>query len=198
MRAPAFVPDAGDRWLRGAPPVGISPRPERSTAVAVAPRSPDKGQGCPFLPHATPPATPCLRAPALRREYPHLAHGPRRRAQPGDGPVRRSEGIHGVGRSRWPHSQPRPYARSFVARWETAGTSTRSASKCRNSKRHLDRAVHRGGSLVGVSLSDIRDLAAAEAFFRSAWAVTGERPTASSPVAMTPTRGPLGPSSGAR
>ena len=42
--------------------------------------------------------------------------------------------------------------------------------------RYLYRAIDRDGHLVDVRLSDTRDLAAAEAFFRSAWAVTGVRP----------------------
>ena len=39
--------------------------------------------------------------------------------------------------------------------------------------RYLYRAIDRDGNLVDVRLSDTRDLAAAEAFFRSAWTVTG-------------------------
>jgi transposase-like protein len=39
--------------------------------------------------------------------------------------------------------------------------------------RYFDRAIDRGGRLVDVRLSDTRDLTAAEAFFRSAWTVTG-------------------------
>jgi putative transposase len=39
--------------------------------------------------------------------------------------------------------------------------------------RYLYRAIDREGKLVDVRLSNTRDLAAAEAFFRSAWAVTG-------------------------
>jgi putative transposase len=42
--------------------------------------------------------------------------------------------------------------------------------------RYLYRAIDRDGNLVDVRLSDTRDLAAAEAFFRSAWTVTGVRP----------------------
>ena len=42
--------------------------------------------------------------------------------------------------------------------------------------RYLDRAINRDGNLVDVRLSDTRDLAAAEAFFRSAWTVTGVTP----------------------
>jgi DDE domain len=38
------------------------------------------------------------------------------------------------------------------------------------------RAIDRDGNLVDVRLSDIRDMAAAEAFFRSAWTVTGVMP----------------------
>jgi transposase-like protein len=38
---------------------------------------------------------------------------------------------------------------------------------------YLYRAIDRDGNLVDIRLSDSRDLAAAEAFFRSAWAVTG-------------------------
>jgi putative transposase len=41
---------------------------------------------------------------------------------------------------------------------------------------YLDRAIDRDGNLVDARLSDTRDLAAAEAFFRSAWTVTGESP----------------------
>jgi putative transposase len=40
----------------------------------------------------------------------------------------------------------------------------------------LYRAIDRDGNLVGVRLSATRELAAAEAFFRSAWAVTGVTP----------------------
>jgi putative transposase len=39
--------------------------------------------------------------------------------------------------------------------------------------RYLYRAIDWDGNLVDVRLSDTRDLAAAEAFFRSAWTVTG-------------------------
>jgi putative transposase len=42
--------------------------------------------------------------------------------------------------------------------------------------RYLNRAINRDGNLVDVRLSDTRDLAAAEAFFRSAWTVTGVTP----------------------
>ena len=41
---------------------------------------------------------------------------------------------------------------------------------------YLYRAIDRAGNLVDVRLSDIRDLAAAEAFFRSAWTTTGVTP----------------------
>jgi putative transposase len=41
---------------------------------------------------------------------------------------------------------------------------------------YLYRAIDRDGTLVDVRLSDTRDLAAAEAFFRSAWTVTGVTP----------------------
>jgi putative transposase len=41
---------------------------------------------------------------------------------------------------------------------------------------YLYRAIDRDGNLVDVRLSDIRNLAAAEVFFRSAWAVTGMIP----------------------
>jgi putative transposase len=41
---------------------------------------------------------------------------------------------------------------------------------------YLYRAIDRDGHLVDVRLSDTRDLAAAEAFFRSAWTVTGMIP----------------------
>jgi putative transposase len=41
---------------------------------------------------------------------------------------------------------------------------------------YLYRAIDRDGNLVDVRLSDPRDLTAAEAFFRSAWAVTGVTP----------------------
>jgi putative transposase len=42
--------------------------------------------------------------------------------------------------------------------------------------RYLYRAIDRDGHLVDVRLSDTRDLAAAEAFFRSAWTATGVTP----------------------
>jgi putative transposase len=42
--------------------------------------------------------------------------------------------------------------------------------------RYLYRAIDRDGNLVDVQLSATRDLAAAEAFFRSAWTVTGVTP----------------------
>jgi putative transposase len=42
--------------------------------------------------------------------------------------------------------------------------------------RYLYRAVDRDGNLVDALLSHTRDLAAAEAFFRSAWTVTGVAP----------------------
>jgi putative transposase len=41
---------------------------------------------------------------------------------------------------------------------------------------YLYRAIDRDGNLVSVRLSDTRDLAAAEAFFRSAWTVIGVTP----------------------
>jgi putative transposase len=41
---------------------------------------------------------------------------------------------------------------------------------------YLYRAIGRDGHLVDARLSDTRDLAAAEAFFRSAWTVTGVTP----------------------
>jgi putative transposase len=41
---------------------------------------------------------------------------------------------------------------------------------------YLDRAIDTDGSLVDVRLSETRDLAAAEACFRSAWTVTGAKP----------------------
>jgi putative transposase len=41
---------------------------------------------------------------------------------------------------------------------------------------YLCRAIDRDGNLVDVRLSDTRDLTAAEAFFRSAWTVTGVIP----------------------
>jgi putative transposase len=40
----------------------------------------------------------------------------------------------------------------------------------------LYRAIDRAGNLVDTRLSDMRDVAAAEAFFRSAWTVTGVTP----------------------
>jgi putative transposase len=42
--------------------------------------------------------------------------------------------------------------------------------------RYLYRAIDRDGNLVDVRFSDTRNLAAAEAFFRSAWQVTGVVP----------------------
>jgi putative transposase len=41
---------------------------------------------------------------------------------------------------------------------------------------YLYRAIDRDGHLIDARLSDTRDLTAAEAFFRSAWTVTGEMP----------------------
>jgi putative transposase len=41
---------------------------------------------------------------------------------------------------------------------------------------YLYRAIDRNGTLVDARLSDTRDLAAAEAFFRSAWTMTGVTP----------------------
>jgi putative transposase len=41
---------------------------------------------------------------------------------------------------------------------------------------YLYRAVDRNSHVIGIQLSDTRDLAAAEAFFRSAWTVTGVMP----------------------
>lgn len=41
---------------------------------------------------------------------------------------------------------------------------------------YLDCAIDRASNLIDVRLSDTRDLTAAEAFFRSAWTVTGVRP----------------------
>lgn len=41
---------------------------------------------------------------------------------------------------------------------------------------YLYRAIDRDGHLIDARLSDTRDLAAAEAFFRSAWMVTGMTP----------------------
>jgi putative transposase len=41
---------------------------------------------------------------------------------------------------------------------------------------YLYRAIDRDGNLVDVRLSNTRDLLAAEAFFRSAWTVTGVTP----------------------
>jgi putative transposase len=41
---------------------------------------------------------------------------------------------------------------------------------------YLYRAIDRDGHLIDVRLSETRDLAAAEAFFRSAWTVTGTIP----------------------
>jgi putative transposase len=48
--------------------------------------------------------------------------------------------------------------------------------KVQGTWQHLYRAIDRAGNLVDVRLSDIRDRAAAEAFFRSAWTVTGVMP----------------------
>jgi putative transposase len=48
--------------------------------------------------------------------------------------------------------------------------------KVQGTWQYLYRAIDRDGNLVDVRLSDTRDMAAAEAFFRSAWAVTGVMP----------------------
>jgi putative transposase len=48
--------------------------------------------------------------------------------------------------------------------------------KVQGTWQYLYRAIDRDGNLVDVCLSDTRDLAAAEAFFRSAWTVTGVTP----------------------
>jgi putative transposase len=45
-----------------------------------------------------------------------------------------------------------------------------------HSRCYLYRAIDGDGNLVDVRLSDTRDLTAAEAFFRSAWTVTGVTP----------------------
>jgi transposase-like protein len=42
--------------------------------------------------------------------------------------------------------------------------------------RYLYRAIDKDGNLIDVRLSETRDLPAAEAFFRSAWTVTGATP----------------------
>jgi putative transposase len=49
-------------------------------------------------------------------------------------------------------------------------------SKSRGSWSYLYHAIDRDGNLVNARLSDTRDLAAAEAFFRSAWTVTRVTP----------------------
>ena len=54
---------------------------------------------------------------------------------------------------------------------------------------YLYRAIDRDGRLVDAMLSERRDMAAAQAFFRSARAVTGITPTASPRTATSPTRG---------
>jgi putative transposase len=61
---------------------------------------------------------------------------------------------------------------------------------------YLYRAIDRDGHLIDARLSDTRDLAAAEAFFRSAWTVTGVAPDRITPMAATPTHAPFGRSSG--
>ena len=54
---------------------------------------------------------------------------------------------------------------------------------------YLYRVIDRDGHLVDTMLSEHRDMAAAQAFFRSAKAATGIRPNASPPMVMAPTRG---------
>ena len=54
---------------------------------------------------------------------------------------------------------------------------------------YLYRAIDRDGNLVDTMLSEHRDMAAAQAFFRSAKAVTGITPSASPRTATAPTRG---------
>lgn len=48
--------------------------------------------------------------------------------------------------------------------------------KVQGTWQYLYRALDRDGNLIDARLSDTRDLAAAEAFFRSAWTVTGVAP----------------------
>jgi putative transposase len=48
--------------------------------------------------------------------------------------------------------------------------------KVQGTWQYLYRAIDRDGNLVDVCLSDTRDMATAEAFFRSAWTVTGVMP----------------------
>jgi putative transposase len=64
-------------------------------------------------------------------------------------------------------------------RYGTAGTSwyvDETYVKVQGQWQYLYRAIDRDGVLVDVRLSDTRDLAAAEAFFRSAWTVTEMTP----------------------
>src|SRR5215468_3982670 len=75
---------------------------------------------------------------------------------------------------------PRHWLRTSVgdekAKSAEAGTSTRHTFGCVGGWRYLYRAIDRAGALVDVMLSEHRDLAAAQAFFRSAKAVTGVIP----------------------
>src|SRR5215218_4886053 len=61
--------------------------------------------------------------------------------------------------------------------------------KVRGRWTYLYRAIDRDGNLVDTMLSERRDMAAAQAFFRSAQAVTGIAPTASPRTVTAPTRG---------
>jgi putative transposase len=56
----------------------------------------------------------------------------------------------------------------------------------------LYRAIDHNGNSVDARLSDTRDLAAAEAFFRSAWTVAGGTPDRITTDDHMPTRGPFG------
>jgi putative transposase len=67
--------------------------------------------------------------------------------------------------------------------------------RVRGGWRYLYRAIDRAGALVDVMLSEHRDLVAAQAFFRSAKAVTGLPRIGSPRTATMPVPGQSGPSS---